>query len=239
MIKVFVHIAKAAVAIIAALLFTSCMGINGSGNIVTEKRTVNGAFTKISAKDGLEVYISQGNTVTISVEADDNLQHHIKTEVSGGTLKVYTDKNMHSSSATIVSITLPTLEGIESSGGTSVKGNTVFKTNNLVLDAGGGSHIEISADAQKITLDASGGSNSTIKGTTATFNVDASGGSSVDAGSLVASTVDADASGGASVTVNAVKKLTADASGGSSINYVKTPESLQKDASSGGSVEQR
>lgn len=239
MIKVFVHIAKAAVAIIAALLFTSCMGVNGSGNVVTEQRKADAPFTKISANDGLEVYISQGNKVAISVEADDNLQRHIKTEVSGGTLKIYTDKNMHSSSATIVTITLPTLEGIESSGGTSVKGNTVFKTNNFVLDAGGGSHIEINTEAQKITLDASGGSNSTIKGTTKTFNIDASGGSSVDAGELVAGAVDADASGGASVTVNAVNKLTADASGGSSISYVKTPESLQKDASSGGSVEQK
>jgi hypothetical protein len=239
MIKVFVHIAKAAVAIIAALLFTSCMGVNGSGNIVTEQRKITGHFTKISAKDGLEVYITQGGMASVSVETDDNLLRHIKTEVSGGVLKIYTDKSLHTSSKNVVSITLPTLEGVEASGGTSIKGNTVFKANTLVLDAGGGSNIDINTEAKKITLDASGGSSSTIKGSVASLNIDASGGSSVDAGGLIADTADVDGSGGASVTVNAVNKLTADASGGSSINYVKTPESLQKDVSSGGSVSQR
>lgn len=237
MIKVFTHIAKAIVAVIAALLFASCTGVNGSGKVVTEDRKVEGHFTKISATSGLEVYVSQGNVSAISVETDDNLQRHIKTEVSGGTLKVFTDKNILSSGAIRVSITLPVVEGIDISGGSSLKGKTVFKTDNITLDSNGGSHVEVTVEAKKLMLDSSGGSHITIGGNTNVLKLDSSGGSTIDAKALVAQTVDADASGGSNATVNALQKLAADASGGAHIYYVGTPTKLDKNVSSGGGVD--
>lgn len=239
MIKVFIHLAKAVVAVIAAVLFASCTGVNGSGKVVTENRKVEGHFTKVNVTSGLEVYVSQGNVAAITVETDDNLQRHIKTEVTGTTLKIYTDKSIMTSSSTRISITLPVVEGLESSGGSTLKANTVVKGTTLTLESSSGSTLQATVEAQKLTLDASSGSTLTASGTADTLISDSSSGSSILAAGITAQTVTADASSGSSIEVNAVQKLTAEAASGSSVRYVKTPVTLDKEVASGGSVEQK
>jgi len=126
MIKVFIHVAKVIIVAVTALLFASCTGISGSGNVVTKERTPEGTFTKVEGSSGLEVVISQGDKATITVEADDNLQEHIKTEVSGNTLNIYTDEDIESSSVRKITVTLPVIEGISAAAGASVTGKTTF-----------------------------------------------------------------------------------------------------------------
>ena len=53
--------------------------IEGNRNVISKKRKVNDNFTKIKASTGLDVYITQGNKLSITVEADENLHEIIKT----------------------------------------------------------------------------------------------------------------------------------------------------------------
>jgi uncharacterized alkaline shock family protein YloU len=97
MIKVIVFCTKVLLVAIAAFLFSSCnqvfKGIKGTGNVQTEKRTITEKFTKISVSRGLEVILEQGNSVTVEVEADQNLLSHITTKVENGTLVITSDVN--------------------------------------------------------------------------------------------------------------------------------------------------
>jgi hypothetical protein len=239
MIKVIVHLAKIILAATAALLFASCSQINGSGNVTTENRKVEGTYTKVSVSGGLEAYISQGNVAEITIETDDNLQQHIKTEVSGGELKIYTDKSISPSKATNIRVTLPVIEGITSSGGSTVKGKTAFKSENLALESSSGSTLEVNVSATNISGESSSGSTLTITGTANAIEAEAASGSTLNAAGLTVKTAVADAASGSTLTVNALEKLTAEAASGSSVNYVNTPQSLKTDVSSGGSVSQQ
>lgn len=239
MIKVIVHIAKIIIAATAALLFASCTAINGSGNVTTETRKVEGTYTEVSVSGGLEAYISQGNVAEITVETDDNLQQHIITEVNGSELKIYTDKSISPSKATNIRITLPVIEGVSASGGSTVKGKTAFKSDKLELESSSGSSLEVNVSAVKVTAEASSGSTLTVTGTTDDLIAESGSGSTLNAGALTAKNVDADAGSGSTITTNAVEELNAEASSGSHINYVKTPASLKTDVSSGGSVSQQ
>ena len=64
-------------------LFSSCAvdmfnRVNGNRNVVTEDRSTKEDFTKIKVSTGLDLYISQGSTNQITVEADENLQDIIR-----------------------------------------------------------------------------------------------------------------------------------------------------------------
>jgi Putative auto-transporter adhesin, head GIN domain len=239
MIKVIVHLARLIIAATAAMLFASCTQINGSGNVTTENRKVEGTYTEVSVSGGLEAYISQGNVAEITIETDDNLQQHIKTEVSGGELKIYTDKSISPSKATNIRITLPVVEGITSSGGSTVKGNTVLKSNTLALESSSGSTLEVNVSATNVTAKSSSGSTLNLTGTANAIEAEAASGSTLNAAGLTVQTAVADAASGSTLTINALEKLTAEASSGSSVNYVKTPATLKTDVSSGGSVSQQ
>ena len=56
-------------------------GIDGSGNIITEKRTVSESFDKISSSTGVSVIVEQGSPSNIEVETDDNLMKYVITKV--------------------------------------------------------------------------------------------------------------------------------------------------------------
>ena len=72
---------------------TSCMldGINsvsGNRNVISETRKINDDFTKIEIGQGIQLYITQDNDLSLVVKADENLHKLIKTEVVNGVLKI-------------------------------------------------------------------------------------------------------------------------------------------------------
>jgi hypothetical protein len=239
MIKVFVHIAKAIIAIAASLLFFSCgfERVNGDGNVITQPRNVADGFTKISVSGGIEVYIAQGNKPGISVEADSNLQEHIKTSVSGGTLTIKTDVNIGDADAKKVTVTLPKIESVESGGGALVKSTTVLKGNAITVSSSSGSSLEVAIEAESIKGESSSGSNLKINGRATNLESNGSSGATLDARNLTLVNSNSNASSGGTIFINVSEKLKANASSGGKIYYVKTPVDLSKTVSSGGIVE--
>ena len=83
----------ALLSIVLALSLSSCYfdgwgtGISGNGNVVEEVRDVDG-FTGVEVSTGIDVFLSQGNTFEVVVEADENLQEVILTELKGDKLVV-------------------------------------------------------------------------------------------------------------------------------------------------------
>ena len=69
------------VSIMGCLILTSCLyGIRGSKKVVRNERQVE-HFSSISSSAGIEVILIQDSVAKVVVEADDNLQAIIKTEV--------------------------------------------------------------------------------------------------------------------------------------------------------------
>lgn len=232
MIRVIVHIAKAAIAAITALLFVSCnLGyktIEGNGKVTTETRPHNNYFNSIDVSNALEVVIEQGTPFTITVEADSNLQSNIITEIDGSTLKIYTKDNLDGTNK--IYVRLPVIQQITASGASSVENKNAFTAENIKLGVSGASEISIALEGQSADIEASGASSVKISGRADKLSCDASGSSDINAEKLLAKNVSADASGASSVHVNPTESLTADASGSSEITYKNTPGKLVKNA---------
>ena len=245
MIKLVINLTKVVIAAVVALLFGSCTmnmsvgglkKVNGDGNVVTKTRTVTSEFTSVKASNGLDVVLIYGPNHEIKVEADANLQEHIKTEISDGELKIFTDANLRKAEAKKVYVQLPKLNSLESSSGASVSGKNTFESNSLDISSSSGSEIDIKVNAASVSCQSSSGSELKISGKADRLESKSSSGSSIDASDLLVSNAFADSSSGSSIDVNATETLTAEASSGSSVTYQQEPKRLNKKASSGGSI---
>lgn len=240
MIKVIVHISKAIVGFVAALLFASCSfggkSVDGNGKVTTQTRTVAGNYTIVSAATGLEVYVVQGSVASIIVEADDNLQQYIKTEVEGNELRIYADVTIDKAGAKRITVTLPKIEGLEASSAAILKSKTVIKSNDIDLSANSGASMEVGVDAKTVNCEASSSGSLKVSGRTTDLNTVSSSGGSINATALTAEDAEAEASSGGSTKVNVTGKLTADAASGGSISYSNNPKTVKSNATSGGSV---
>jgi hypothetical protein len=205
-----------------ATIFTSCgldifNGVVGNSNVVITERTIKADFSGIKVSTGIDLFIRQGSTNAITVEADENLHDLIITEVKEGILKIYTDKNIWKAKARKVYVTIENLTLLKASSGSNVKSESVINTNEIYIDASSGASIDIEVVAKSAVTEASSGS-------------------SINAYKLKSTNANASASSGASINIYASKNMDAKASSGGAIDYTGNPTKISKEASSGGSI---
>ena len=222
-------------------LFRSCAldmlnRVNGNRNVVTEDRSTKEDFTKIKVSTGLELYISKGSKNKIIVEADENLQDLIITEVKDGVLKIYSEKNIWRSKARKIYVTIESLEAIAATSGSEVYTNKTLKVNDLNISATSGANINIAVDANTVETNATSGSDIEISGVSNNHISKATSGASIDAYQLISKTVTAKVTSGADINVYASESIFAKATSGGDIDFKGSPKKVDKKTSSGGSV---
>jgi Putative auto-transporter adhesin, head GIN domain len=190
-------------------------GVQGSGNVQTEKRNLTD-FNAIEVGGAIEVEVVAQKDFSVEVEADDNLLQFIKTEVSGETLKISTDKRFSTRNPIRVRISAPDIENLEVSGASKLS-LTNLKNDSLRVDSSGASKIK-------------------VDGETKNLEVELSGASRLDAENLKSENADIDASGASNATIFVSTDLKADLSGASSVTYSGNPKNLVKKTSGASSV---
>ncbi|KUJ63889.1 hypothetical protein AR687_01495 [Flavobacteriaceae bacterium CRH] len=243
MIKIIIHITKFIIATITALLFASCNlnmnTIEGSGNVTTEKRIVQGDFKNIKVSNAIDLVIEQSDNYEVVVEADDNLQKDIVTKVENGTLIVRCKfSSFRNVTMKKVIVKMPTIEKLDASSAASINSKNTIQGENIELESSSAANINVNAESDNIVATASSGSVINVQGKALKIQTKASSGSSIEAGKLFANEVDADVSSGGSTEVHPILSLKAEASSGGSINYNTVPKTIEKKSSSGGSINQ-
>ncbi|MDP2069589.1 MAG: head GIN domain-containing protein [Lutibacter sp.] len=220
----------------SSCIFDGVVGIKGNRNVVSEDRTIRSDFEIINVQQGINLTITQGKPTSISVEADENVIDLLITEVKNNELNIYFEKSVYQAKARNVYLTTENISKIKASSGASVKSENTIQAETLELDSSSGSTIKIHANANEITSESSSGSNITIVGKSNSFTANSSSGSSINAKDLKTVNALTKASSGANIDVNVTGKLTAKASSGADIDYEGSPETVDKETNSGGSV---
>ncbi len=228
-------------AIGAAFLLSACnlhinTGENGNGKVVTQERNVTKDFTEVRGSAGLDVYLTQGDENKIVVEADENLQQYIETDVENGKLHVTTSENIGRSKAKKVYVTFKELNTVEASSGADVTGNSVIKSENLSLKSSSGADLKVEIFSKNLTAKTSSGADLVVSGKASSLQADASSGSELNAKELLVISCNAEASSGAEVTVNVKDNLETKVSSGGDVNYYGNPVSVNSNKSHSGSV---
>jgi hypothetical protein len=209
--------------------------IIGSGTTATEERSVK-SFIALKVSGGIEVELTQSDTESLVITADDNVLPLIESVVSDGVLRIRLKESVRNAGTMKALVSFRKLESIDISGAVKLKGTNPMTFQNIDLESSGASEIRLDINATSIKAKISGASSLSVRGKSAHSRVDASGASRVYASDMETQTTSIDASGASIIEVWATEKINADASGASSIRYKGKPGQLQRNTSGASSV---
>lgn len=237
-------IVRIAIALLMSLFLSSCgfdiqignfgNGKKGNGTVVTESRATSDDFTRISASEGLSVYVTQADEFSIEVEADENIIDLIATDIKNGKLRIHARENIGRATKNVY-VTLPKITALASSSGAHLETKNTIKSNELEIDGSSGAVLEIEVATSEIDIDASSGASLDISGQADDAIVDVSSGGHINARDLQTRNCNAEASSGGNVKIQVSKTLYADATSGGNISYSGDP-TVEKKKSVSGSV---
>lgn len=237
---------KIIVATILSLTLFSCnfdinlnSGVRGNGNVQIEERTIDAPFSSIKATEGLDVYLTQSDNESISVEADENLQELILTEVKDGVLKIHTKQNIGRSTSKKVTVTFKDISSIISTSGSDVYSTNIINTEELQLKTTSGSDMTLEVNTTVLNCKSTSGSDLRLSGKTERLIAEATSGSDIKAENLIAESSQVKATSGADITINTSKELTAKATSGGDIKYYGNSEKVDKSDSVSGSIRKK
>ena len=235
---------KLIVTALLGIILTSCnfdfnLGVKGNGNVTSTERAINEDFNAIEVSRGLDVYLTQGETEGVRVQADENLQDIIIAEVENGVLNIYAEENISTSSSKKVMVNFKSIDKISTSSGSDVISTNMITADELEIYTSSGSDVELEVQVENLICESSSGSDIKLSGTTNTFRAEASSGSDIKAANLKALTTKASANSGADITVNTSKELTASANSGGDISYYGNPEKVEKNDGPSGNIRKR
>jgi len=160
------QLTKFILGIVLSLFLSSCAfdinfgeGKRGNGNVISEDRNATETFNRISAQEGIDVYVTQGSTPSIEVEADDNVIALIRTDIKNGKLRIHAEENIGRATKNVF-VTLPVIEALETSSGADLGSD--IKASNFNVDdcnasASSGSDVLVNVNGKLIADASSGG----------------------------------------------------------------------------------
>jgi ABC-type uncharacterized transport system auxiliary subunit len=226
------------------LSITACMNgqirktVYGNHKVVKKVRQAD-RFNGVRVSSGIDVFLKQGDSEAITVEADENLHEYILTEVRDGVLNVYTEVNIREAEMKRVYVTMKDISYIKTTSAGDVIGETPVKSDNIELSASSAGDIKLEVYAKEIELNISSSGDMTLTGEADILNADLSSAGDLNAFELNVKEADISASSAGDADVNVSEKLTARASSAGDINYRGNPKYIDSHASSAGGIHKK
>ncbi len=212
--------------------------IYGNGNVESEIRKVHG-FEGIKVSSGIDVYIKQGDSENLKVEADENLHEVIRTEVRNRTLHIYSEENIRRAKAKRVYVLYKELNHIKITSSGDVEGVNTLETGNLDISLSSAGDLDIDIDAREIYLSISSSGDARISGKADYMRASLSSAGDLDAYELTVKKCRINVSSAGNANIHVTEELDATASSAGDIYYKGDPANKNLNASSAGGIHRR
>ncbi len=197
-------------------------GERGSGNVVSQTRDVSD-FDVIDVEYPAEVFIRQGNSESLEIEAEDNLLPNLRTEVRNGRLEIFYrregGKHVNPTKTVTITIVVKDLKDVNFSSAGEI---TIEKleTDNLDASLSGAGNLNLDdVQIKGLQVSLSGAGSLNASGTVDDLDVSISGFGDFKGGDLHSQNARVSISGAGSATVWVDNDLNAQISGAGSIRY--------------------
>jgi hypothetical protein len=202
--------------------------IRGSGNVVTEERSVSD-FSRVSLTGAGDVFITQGEEESLIVETDDNLMQYLKTEVKQGTLILgFTDavknKNVRPTAGIQFNLSVREVAGLELSGAGDIYVTSLEADRLEILLNGAGNIDIVSLTAEASVVHLNGAGNVELAGQVAEQGIYLNGAGNYRAAELESQTAIVEVNGVGNATVWATDLLDARIPGPGTVEYYGNPQ---------------
>lgn len=205
---------------------TSCSklhSIEGNGNVTNDTRNVP-YFNKIRSLYNFDVYIIQDSMSYAIVEAEENLQPYIETEVSNNTMviKVHEHRNLENNYPIKIFVHTPDISMIELSGSGNVIADSI-NSPTLDIDLPGSGNIDVTTHCTNLNADVSGSGEIGLTGMSNHTDYSISGSGIIRAYPLTTASCIADISGSGCMYISITTFLDVDISGSGNVFYQGSP----------------
>ena len=232
--------------IFVCLALTACVNgqfrkiVRGNGNVIKKERPA-GSFSKIKVSTGIDVYLSQGDKPSITVEADENLHEYIITEIRDDELYVRHDNdvNVREAERERVYVTMKDVKVLSTTSAGNIIGETPVKTDDLELNASSAGDIKLEVYAKTVRADGSSSGDITLNGEADMLEAGLSSAGDLNAYNLKTREADITVSSAGDADIYVTEKLKARASSAGDINYKGEPKYIDANSSSAGGVHKK
>ncbi len=208
-----------------------------------EDRHLSG-FNALDLAGSFDVYVTQGSTESVKVEAPENIIDHIITEVNGGVLKVYNknDNGFHwgdlfgNHKKIAVYVVVKDVNSIGLTGSGDVFFKEGIHTNTLRLRVSGSGDMSGTVDAKTVETSISGSGDVKLSGRADNSTVSVGGSGDYSGRNLVTINTAVRVSGSGDASVNASGRVDASVSGSGDIRYTGSPKSISSSKSGSGDI---
>ena len=200
--------------------------IKGTGYLVVHDRQADQPFTRVSVQQSITLYISQGKTEGITVEADDNIIPYIKTEIKNGQLNIFLDPEVivRGYTAMNVSVSMPIITDINVAAAGRLEGSSPFT---------------VEVKGSEVDVEASGAARLELKGEVEQFDLEMSSAATLKAWELRVKNCDAEISGAAKAEVSISGQLEAEISSAGILIYDGNPQITKQNVTGRGTLVKR
>ncbi|MFN3666346.1 MAG: head GIN domain-containing protein [Sediminibacterium sp.] len=219
----------------ASCIFLDGERVTGNGNITVEDRVGLNAH-RIKLAGFMDVELRQGTGTEVKVEADDNLQEYIITEMDEGVLVIKTRNNvrMINSERIKIYITTDRLELLTLSGSGNIIGMDKFTgSDRLKLRVSGVGDLKLDLNTPELEAEISGSGSLALSGETRDAKITINGVGNCNADNLKAENATVKISGSGDVKIFADSKLDITIRGVGSVYYKGEASVSQKISGSG------
>jgi hypothetical protein len=231
MSRLFLLLAAFAIVVLSGCslpeMFISGVGrsVTGSGNLITLE-PANQDFSRVEFSHAFQADVTQGESFSVVITIDDNLEQYLEVSQDGDTLKVGLEPGLMLSlrnTTMQARVTMPELTGVNGSGATRITIAGFEADQALSIDVSGASTLRGQIDAGDLRADVSGASRLELTGQGQDGRINVSGASQANLSDFRMQNVDVEASGASRAEVNASGRLDAEASGASTVLYSGDP----------------
>jgi hypothetical protein len=192
-------------------------------------------FQEVSLEGVGTLIIEQGETESLTIEAEPRVLQRIATEVRNGRLTIRPDRSFETREPITYFLTIRELTGIELAGAGRVEAAQLSADQLRVNASGAGAVVVDSLTANTLDLTASGNVQAELAGTVDSQTIEVSDAASYAAADLSSRLASVTASGASQVTVNVSESLDARVSGAARVEYIGNP-AITEDVSAAGSI---
>lgn len=229
---------------IALMLIVSAgqtYAISTSGNN-TEDRHLSG-FHAVDISGSFDVFIVQGTTESVRVEAPANIIHHIATEVKGGTLNIYNKDhfswgNLFSGGhrKIVIYVSVKNINSIALTGSGDVYFKEGISADNLRLAVTGSGDMSGKLNAKTLETSITGSGDVKVSGHADNSKVSVTGSGNYSGRDVSTINTIVRIGGSGDASVNASGSLQANVTGSGDIRYIGNPKNISKSKSGSGDI---
>jgi hypothetical protein len=205
----------------------------------TQDRHLTG-FNAVSVAGSYDVYITQGSTESVKVDAPSDIIDRIVTEVEGGVLKIYTKDNTHwnwsGNKKMIIYVSIKNVNAVSLAGSGDVFFKDGLRAPSLKVKLTGSGDISGKVEVKDLESSIGGSGDITLTGRADNSTVSVVGSGDFTGSNLVTTTTRVKVAGSGDARVNANDKIDASVVGSGDVHYTGAAKNISSSKAGSGSV---